>query len=146
MGAVHIESLIMLRLTELFLVGFLTTVSGQENGEFTRQECVHEMGNVGRMIHGMGDWISAYLVETYCPTLGDDFHGDCVNDLATYYPRLLEAIANHYFVDNGLHICQTMGVCGVRDNTWKTLSKWQSTPCTSSRTTVSPMTTDAPGL
>merc|ERR1719309_1204594 len=70
---------------------------------FTCSECVDEM--------------HPYLQNNYCPTLDDA--PDCEEHLAMYYPYMLSAIVNHYFVDGAIHVCQTMGICEARRYTCK---------------------------
>merc|ERR1711920_676283 len=55
-----------------------------------------------------------YLAANYCPTTNDEEF--CVERLSRYYVGMLYAIVNHYFVDGGLHICQTMGQCEAAQN------------------------------
>merc|ERR1719348_2225768 len=71
----------------LALVGVL----GAPESRFACSECVAEMHDLGRLIRDGGPDIEADLADGYLMCLG--------------------AVVNHFFVDNAVHICQTMGVC-----------------------------------
>merc|ERR1712123_224019 len=78
---------------------------------FSCQECVHEMHDLGFMIHVAAPDIEQYLADNYCPTLED--HPQCEEDMTHAYMVLLGAIVHNYFIDGALHMCQTGGLCDV---------------------------------
>merc|ERR1712112_411817 len=88
------------------------TTPGDEDN-FSCEECVREMRDLGYLIQAGAPFIEAYLAENYCPTI-EDPEDRCEEDLSQGYSRMLGAIVNHYFIDGALHICQTGGLCDVR--------------------------------
>merc|ERR1711892_901593 len=76
-------------------------------------ECVEEMHGLAQLMKYAAQDIMNYLTANYCPTLPEEDHA-CEQDLSKHYIRMLFTIVNHFFVDNAVHVCQTMGVCDAR--------------------------------
>merc|ERR1719230_1021153 len=86
----------------------LAATMAHPDPRFTCMECVQEMHHLGFLVGNGAKPIHDYLAANYCPTTNDEEF--CVERLSRYYVGMLYAIVNHYFVDGGLHICQTMGL------------------------------------
>merc|ERR1711872_404768 len=98
-----------------FLILSLTvssTLAAPNLRDPTCEECVKQMWHLGDLVKAGSEDITSYLQAVYCPTLSDP--EECQETLATYYPRMLFAVVARYFLDGGLHMCQTMGVCSAR--------------------------------
>eukprot|EP00091_Calanus_sinicus_P012376 TRINITY_DN2793_c0_g1_i1.p1 TRINITY_DN2793_c0_g1~~TRINITY_DN2793_c0_g1_i1.p1 ORF type:complete len:189 (-),score=64.79 TRINITY_DN2793_c0_g1_i1:50-616(-) len=93
------------------LLAVASTMAAPET-RFSCSECVNEMHHLGFLINQGHEAITAYLQTNYCPT-SDDVE-ECEEHLAFYYPHMLGALVQHYFVDGAVHVCQTMGICEAR--------------------------------
>jgi len=82
---------------------------------FTCSECVDEMHHLGFLVKQGAEAMSGYLAANYCPTLDDA--QDCEASITVFYPYMLSAVVQHYFVDGAVHVCQTMGICEAREYT-----------------------------
>merc|ERR1711935_311157 len=78
---------------------------------FSCKECVHEMHDLGYLIHIAAPDIKQYLADNYCPTLDDA--PNCEEDLTRGYLIMLAHVVEHFFIDGALHVCQTGGLCDV---------------------------------
>merc|ERR1712055_129658 len=95
----------------LFISLVLASGMAAPEARFTCQECVREMHSLGYLVMEGRHEIHDYLAEHYCPTVHD--HEFCIERMSKFYIMWLEAIVMHYFVDGGVHICQTSGICDV---------------------------------
>jgi len=82
------------------------------DARFSCSECVDEMHHLGHLVKEGAEAMTSYLQANYCPTVDDA--PECEEHIAVYYPYMLSALVNHYFVDGAVHVCQTMGICEAR--------------------------------
>ena len=95
------------------LVCLASSSSAAPEARFSCSECVEEMHGLARLMKYAAQDIMNYLTANYCPTLPEEDHA-CEHDLSKHYIGMLFTIVNHFFVDNAVHVCQTMGVCDAR--------------------------------
>merc|ERR1712145_1341 len=103
------------RMLKLFVATFVffalaDAIHVQPELRINCNECIHEMQQLGHLVHGGAADITAFLQENYCPTVEGDI-GRCKENIAAQYPHMLEMVVNHYFVDGAIHICEAWGVC-----------------------------------
>merc|ERR1712165_455913 len=80
--------------------------------EFTCQECVYELRVFSRTVFESNDDIAAYVRDHWCPAvLTND--PSCHNHIETEYPKMLDDVILHFFLDGALSWCQAEGICGV---------------------------------
>eukprot|EP00091_Calanus_sinicus_P006137 TRINITY_DN1674_c0_g1_i10.p1 TRINITY_DN1674_c0_g1~~TRINITY_DN1674_c0_g1_i10.p1 ORF type:complete len:193 (-),score=56.47 TRINITY_DN1674_c0_g1_i10:40-618(-) len=96
----------------LVLVLALAGANSAPDMRFSCSECVDEMHHLGSLVKEGAEAMTEYLQNNYCPTVDDA--PECEEHIAFYYPHMLHAIVQHYFVDGAVHVCQTMGVCEAR--------------------------------
>jgi len=96
----------------LALIMALAFTSSEAKPQFTCEECISEMHNLGWYVKTYAPSITEYLVEEFCPTTQDE---DCANHVGEHYVEMIYAIINHFVVDGATHICQLMMICGVKN-------------------------------
>merc|ERR1712109_107703 len=102
----------------LLLLPLIAAVFTAPEARFTCEECVREMHGLAAMVKMGAIPIHDYLRDNYCPTLDSTAAQHfCEDSLFKYYVGMLFAVVEHYFVDGGLHVCQTAGTCQAREYT-----------------------------
>merc|ERR1711953_490420 len=102
----------------LLLLPLIAAVFTAPEARFTCEECVREMHGLAAMVKMGAIPIHDYLRDNYCPTLDSTAAQHfCEDSLSKYYVGMLFAVVEHYFVDGGLHVCQTSGTCQAREYT-----------------------------
>eukprot|EP00090_Calanus_glacialis_P035551 TRINITY_DN60679_c0_g1_i1.p2 TRINITY_DN60679_c0_g1~~TRINITY_DN60679_c0_g1_i1.p2 ORF type:complete len:193 (-),score=58.61 TRINITY_DN60679_c0_g1_i1:47-625(-) len=99
-----------MKVLALFLVLAISSTQGQ-GPHFTCEECIDEMHKLGLYVKLYGETITKFLVEDFCPTTEDE---DCAHHVADHYVDMINAVINHFVIDGATHICQLMGICGVK--------------------------------
>jgi len=100
----------------LLLLPLIAAVITAPEARFTCEECVREMHGLAAMVKMGAIPIHDYLRDNYCPTLDSTAAQHfCEDSLSKYYVGMLFAVVEHYFVDGGLHVCQTAGTCQARE-------------------------------
>merc|ERR1712241_75508 len=108
----------MLALSAFVLLTSVASLLQPANG-FTCSECTDEMHKLGWMVKQGAKTMHDYLVANYCPSVdGPNGHDQqwCEEQLSRYYVGMLFAVVEHYFVDGGVHVCETMDVCDAKSS------------------------------
>merc|ERR1712241_1051453 len=79
--------------------------------EFTCEECVTEIRKFGRNVIQNGEFIGEYLRTHWCPTQNDP---NCHNNIELEYPKMLDIVVLHFFMDGAIQMCQAEGICDVK--------------------------------
>lgn len=82
----------------------------KEKESFTCEECVRELRIFGKMVIGAGKVLAEYLKTHWCPAQGDE---DCHNQIELEYPKMLDIVVIHFFLDGAIFVCQAEGICPV---------------------------------
>merc|ERR1712112_136990 len=96
-----------MKVLSLILLVAVSSSQAADRPQFTCQECTHEMHNLGWYVKTYAEYITAYLVEDFCPTTGTD---DCAHHIEEHYVEMIYAIIDHFVIDGANHICQMMGI------------------------------------
>ena len=96
----------------LALVLALAFTSSEAKPQFTCEECISEMHNLGWYVKAYAPAITSYLVEEFCPTTQDE---DCANHVGEHYVEMIVSNSSLESLTSCFSpVCYHQPLCGGR--------------------------------